>query len=210
MTEAAGPESAVRIGRLRISLISITPPSPLMIIRGTVTPAARTDDSVALAVIIIFGRMEALIAAVRVRRVRPYSFVISEAMVTGTFFFSAQLWIIISSSILSTPKAMEATITCEPWFSNSSIFWLITSSVSIFFLMKVLYTLIILPTFSSRTISLRASWRFARNPSRPPPATPTTPTLATSPSIKALVAWVVEWATNTTSSGAMLFSRIQF
>ena len=43
ITEAAGPDSAVRMGRLRISLISITPPSPLMIIRGTVTPAARTD-----------------------------------------------------------------------------------------------------------------------------------------------------------------------
>lgn len=74
---------AVRMGRLRISLISMTPPSPRMIIRGTVTPAARTEDSVALAVAIIFGRMAALMAAVRVRRVRPYSFVMSEAIVTG-------------------------------------------------------------------------------------------------------------------------------
>ena len=50
------------------------------------TPVSYTH-LVALAVIIILGRMDALIAAVRVRRVRPYSFVISEAMVTGTFFF---------------------------------------------------------------------------------------------------------------------------
>ena len=62
MTEAAGPDSMVSTGRFFISLISITPPSPRMIISGTVTPA------------------------VRVRRVRPYSLVMSEAMVVGRFF----------------------------------------------------------------------------------------------------------------------------
>ena len=35
ITEAAGPESIVRIGRFFISPISITPPSPRIIIRGT-------------------------------------------------------------------------------------------------------------------------------------------------------------------------------
>src|SRR5699024_11013706 len=71
ITEAAGPDIAVKMGRLRISLISITPPSPRMIIRGTVTPAARTEDSVAFAVAIILGKIAALMAAVRVRRVKP-------------------------------------------------------------------------------------------------------------------------------------------
>ena len=71
MTEAAGPDKAVRIGRFLISEISITPPSPRIIINGTVTPAFLTELSVALAVAIILGRIEALIAAVRVRRVKP-------------------------------------------------------------------------------------------------------------------------------------------
>ena len=71
ITEAAGPESIVSTGRFFISLISITPPSPLMIIRGTSTPALLTLCSVELAVFSIFGRIEALIAAVRVRRVSP-------------------------------------------------------------------------------------------------------------------------------------------
>ena len=86
MTEAAGPDSMVSTGRFFISLISITPPSPRMIISGTVTPASRTEASVELAVSSILGRMEALMAAVRVRRVRPYSLVMSEAMVVGRFF----------------------------------------------------------------------------------------------------------------------------
>ena len=71
MTEAAGPESMVSTGRFFISLISITPPSPRMIIRGTSTPALFTLSSVEFAVFSIFGRMDALIAAVLVRRVSP-------------------------------------------------------------------------------------------------------------------------------------------
>ena len=58
-------------GRFFISLISITPPSPRMIISGTSTPALLTLCSVEFAVLSIFGRIDALIAAVRVRLVSP-------------------------------------------------------------------------------------------------------------------------------------------
>ena len=71
MTLAAGPDSMVRTGRFFISLISITPPSPRMIISGTSTPASRTLLSVLLAVFSIFGRILALIAAVLVLLVSP-------------------------------------------------------------------------------------------------------------------------------------------
>ena len=71
MTEAAGPESMVKTGRFFISFISITPPSPRIIISGTPTSAARTERSVLSAVSIIFGSMLALIQAVRVLRVSP-------------------------------------------------------------------------------------------------------------------------------------------
>ena len=70
-TLAAGPDSMVTTGRRRISWMSITPPSPRMIISGALMPASRTLASVMLAVAIIFGRMLALITAVRVRVVRP-------------------------------------------------------------------------------------------------------------------------------------------
>ena len=70
-TLAAGPDSIVMTGRRRISAMSITPPSPRMIIRGALMPASRTLASVIHAVSIIFGRMLALITAVRVRVVRP-------------------------------------------------------------------------------------------------------------------------------------------
>ena len=71
MTLAAGPESMVSTGRFFISLISMTPPSPRIIMRGTSTPAFLTLSSVELAVFSIFGRMLALMAAVLVRLVRP-------------------------------------------------------------------------------------------------------------------------------------------
>ena len=57
--------------------MSMTPPSPRMIISGAAMPASRTLASVMSAVSIIFGRMLALITAVRVRVVRPYSLLIS-------------------------------------------------------------------------------------------------------------------------------------
>ena len=74
-----------------------------MIIRGTSTPALRTLASVSLAVFSILGRMEALMAAVRVRRVRPYSLVISLAAVASNFICLAMLQTPVSFSISSTP-----------------------------------------------------------------------------------------------------------
>ena len=71
ITLAAGPDNMVRIGRFFISFISMTPPSPRMIISGTSIPAPRTLRSVEFAVSSIFGRIEALSAAVRVRVVSP-------------------------------------------------------------------------------------------------------------------------------------------
>ena len=114
ITDAAGPDNAVSMGRFLISFISITPPSPRIIISGTDTPAPLTEDSVAFAVAIIFGSIDAFIAAVLVLLVSPYSLVISDAIVTGIFFFEAKSCIFCSSSILSTPKAIEATITSVP------------------------------------------------------------------------------------------------
>ena len=70
-TLAAGPDSIVTTGRRRISRTSITPPSPRMIMSGAAMPASRTAASVMSAVAIIFGRMLALITAVRVRVVSP-------------------------------------------------------------------------------------------------------------------------------------------
>ena len=51
--------------------MSMTPPSPRMIISGAAMPASRTLAAVMSAVAIIRGRMEALITAVRVRVVSP-------------------------------------------------------------------------------------------------------------------------------------------
>ena len=50
-TLAAGPDSIVMTGRRRISSISITPPSPRMIISGALMPASRTLASVMVAVV---------------------------------------------------------------------------------------------------------------------------------------------------------------
>ena len=70
-TLAAGPDSIVIAGRRRISWISMTPPSPRMIMSGARMPASRTLASVMLAVSIILGRMLALITAVRVLVASP-------------------------------------------------------------------------------------------------------------------------------------------
>ena len=71
ITEAAGPESIVRTGRFFISAISITPPSPRMIIKGTSTPDSFTETSVEFATDNILGKILALIVAVRVLLVNP-------------------------------------------------------------------------------------------------------------------------------------------
>ncbi len=70
-TPAAGPERMVRMGRRCTSSMLITPPSLRMIINGEVIPAALTARAVISAVCIIFGRMLALITAVRVRMRNP-------------------------------------------------------------------------------------------------------------------------------------------
>jgi len=70
-TPAAGPESMVRMGRRRISSISMMPPSLRITISGAVIPEARTLCSVLFAVSSIFGSILALITAVRVRMRSP-------------------------------------------------------------------------------------------------------------------------------------------
>ena len=60
-----------------------------MIIKETLTPASRTESSVDVAVSSILGKIDALIAAVRVLLVNPYNFVISEAIVVGIDFTDA-------------------------------------------------------------------------------------------------------------------------
>ena len=129
ITLAAGPLSMVSTGRFFISLMSITPPSPRIIIKGTSMPAWRTLCSVEVAVFIILGRMLPLMAAVRVRRVRPYSLEISEATLTSRPCFSAMSRTSSSSLMLSTPKALLATITCAP---SACSFWMAASTVCSF------------------------------------------------------------------------------
>ena len=99
-------------------------------------------------------------------------------------------------------------MTCAPRLINSLIAASTFCRLRFFRLMKAFTISIFLP--SARSISGSAIWRFAKKPSRPPLAIPMIPTLATSPSIKALVACVVEWATKITSSGEILFSFKQF
>ncbi len=53
--------------------------------------------------------------AVRVRRVRPYNLLISEATEVIMPCFAAISCTIFSSLRLSTPKALEATRTVAPW-----------------------------------------------------------------------------------------------
>ena len=123
-------------------------------------------------------------------------------------FFSASCFTSSSSSMPSTPKAWEATITSAPsswsfWISRSTL----AALISLFF-RKVWQVSIFRPV--PRSMSPILDCFLASQPSRPPPAMPRMPTLATSPSSRALVAWVVEWAMKTTSSGAMLFLVRQF
>ena len=134
MTESAGPDNIVNTGRRFISVISITPPSPRMIINGTVTPACRTAFSVDVAVFSIFGKILALITAVRVRRVKPYSFVISDAIVEGIFFCFATLETSSSGPISSTPNAMEETMTsADSCFSAAILSPILSSDTSFSF-----------------------------------------------------------------------------
>ena len=60
-------------------------------------------------------------AAVRVRRVKPYNLVISEAIVVGIAISLAASKTTFSGSPLSTPKAMEETKTFAPSCSKPLI-----------------------------------------------------------------------------------------
>ena len=186
MTEAAGPESMVSTGRFFISAISITPPSPLIIINGTCTPASLTDPSVEFAVSNILGRILALMAAVLVLLVKPYNFVISDAIVVGICFFDAISYTNFSGPASSTPNAIDDTITCAPLETMSSMAIFTESSVIFFVLIKQ-FNIWISLLFPRSILDIWVCF-FARNPSNPPFAIPTIPTLATSPSIKAFVA----------------------
>ena len=113
-TLAAGPDSIVIAGRCRISLMSITPPSPRMIISGASMPAFFMLVSVRLAVAIIRGRIDALMTAVRVLVVSPYSLVTSCPHVVGRPNSSPTARTSSSVDVLSTPNAAEATSTWAP------------------------------------------------------------------------------------------------
>jgi hypothetical protein len=128
-TLAAGPESMVRMGRLRISATSMRPPSPRMIMRGASMWALRTLRSVMSAVSIIFGRMEAFTTAVRVRTVSPYSLVIALPPQAGKPSVSATPVTRCSLALLSTPNASLATMTRAPWRVSPSSVWRTASGV---------------------------------------------------------------------------------
>ena len=174
MTLAAGPESIVSIGLFFISLISIAPPSPRIIIRGTSTPVLRTDFSVLFDVSSILGSILAFIAAVFVLLVSPYNFVISDAIVIGIPISSATFATLTSSVISSTPKAIDTTRTSTPKPLSSFILSIIFSFVKFFFLIIVFDIFIILPV--PKFISLSATCFFAKYPSMPLPTIPITPT----------------------------------
>ena len=80
---AAGPESIVRIGRRATSRTSITPPSLRITISGAGIAARSTAWAVIRAVRTIFGRIAALIAAVRVRERNPYAVLTSWPLVAS-------------------------------------------------------------------------------------------------------------------------------
>ena len=199
-TVAEGPESMVRIGRLRISTTSITPPSPRMIMSGASIPAFRTLASVMFAVSSILGRMPALMTAVRVRVVRPYSFVISCPPVAGTPNSFAAAMTSSSFSGVSTLKASLATITLAPRSNSDWIALRAWSAVSLSVLRKAWKVSRTRPVTSG--IVPTAVWLLASMPPIPVPI-PMMPTGARSPSSRALVAWVVLWARNTTARGSM-------
>ena len=136
-TVAEGPESIVRMGRFRISTTSITPPSPRMIMRGASMPAFRTLASVMFAVSTILGRMPALMTAVRVLVVSPYSFVISWPPVAGTPRSLAAPITSSSFSGVSTLKASLATMTLAPRSSRPWMARRASSAVSLSVLRKV-------------------------------------------------------------------------
>ena len=199
-TLAAGPDSIVIAGRCRISLISITPPSPRMIISGASMPAFFMLVSVKLAVAIIRGRIDALITAVRVRVVNPYSLVTSCPHVVGRPNASPTSRTSSSVDVLSTPNALDATSTWAPSMRSAltAVSTALRSRASLS--RNWLQVCSTRPGASSigsmRTCPSASFAAFAA-------ASPRIPTRATSPSSSALVACVVLCASRTTSLASM-------
>ncbi len=115
---------------------------------------------------------------------------------------------IFSSVKSSTPNALLATITCEPFSLKFCMISLALFRLNCFIFTNSEFTFIVLPVPNS--IFPISSCLLAINPSRPPLARPITPTLATSPSNSALVACVVLCAIKITSSGLILLSFKHF
>ncbi|GFN09126.1 hypothetical protein Smic_76820 [Streptomyces microflavus] len=113
-TPAAGPDSTVSSGRLRISSSDMTPPSQRITISGAVTPAVAMERSTRSAVASIFGRIAALTTAVRVRLRSPYSEVIRCAAVMGMPCSRAASSTARSPSGTSTLNGSLATRTWAP------------------------------------------------------------------------------------------------
>ena len=178
----------------------MTPPSQRMIIKLLLIFVSMTACSVMLAVCIILGINDALMTAVLVRIFSPYNSEISCPPVAYRPFFWATS--ITANSLVgsSTLYASLATITSQLSFFKSSIVSETSCSVN---LPESRNRLSVLRNFlgaNSIGGTLVSFW--APLPSNPVPM-PMIPTLATSPSSNALVAWVVPWAIKTTSSGAM-------
>ena len=198
---AAGPESMVWIGRRATSSTVITPPSDRMIISGTRIPACATACAVIVAVPTIFGRIAPLRTAVRVRVRKPYSALTSCPLVAHRPAALAASTMASSTEGSSTAKASLTTITSVPAVRNVSMALAAAAAASTgsSIATKACSGCSALPGASGTggtRVSIRA---FQRSPRRPAPITPTRDT---SPSSSALVACVVEWAMNTTSSGA--------
>ena len=117
---AAGPESSVRIGRLPTSRTSITPPSLRITISGAGIAARSTAWAVIRAVRTIFGRIAALIAAVRVRERNPYAVLTSWPLVASIPRSRAYATTADSCSGRSTPKLSLAAIASAPAATNFS------------------------------------------------------------------------------------------
>ncbi len=148
--EAAGPDSIVSTGLFLISSMSITPPSPLIIISGALIPAFLTADSVLSAVSNILGNIEAFITAVLVLLVSPYNLLISDAAVTSIPLFAPNFLTSNSSSILSTPKVLVATNTLQFSRNNSSIVSLIFAElISFKFIYLCAVVIFLLPESSN-------------------------------------------------------------
>ncbi len=188
---AAGPESMVRIGRRSTSATSITPPSLRMIISGAGMRASATARAVRREVRSMRGRMAALSAAVRVRARSPYCVETSAPLVAAS------------------PRARAAATSAASRPGRSTAKASLTATASTPAAARVSSTPAARPSNQSGakripSASANGAKRANARPSRPPRVT--TPTRATSPSSRALVAWVVECAMKAIDAGSMACS----